>query len=188
MGGLLALSASLNVFMLLRPAPSTNGVTVGSHVDRKASKPIAIAAQRDECVNLRKSLEDIEAKYQLGRPLGERFETQPHASGDEERMTRLLAGVFSDTEQYDLECREHICRIIVDHDRAPKDWQTRLQRERLLQGHFSQMLFSSEGVTVELQDEAAAGAVQLWLQVATAMGESPALKACKQSNPRLPAS
>jgi hypothetical protein len=98
-------------------------------------------------------------------------------------MRRLLAAVFSDTEQYDRECREHTCRISVDHDRAPKDWQTRLQKERLLQGHFSQMLFSSDSVTVELQDEAAAGAVQLWFQVATAMGESPALKACKQSNP-----
>jgi hypothetical protein len=185
-GGLLVLSVLLNVLLLLSSGPSANSSKGGSdHAGGKSSehKPVAIAGPRDECFSLRRSLEEIETKYQLGRPLSERFETESRVSDDEERMRRLIAAVFSDTEQYDLECRERICRITVDDDRAPKDWQARLQKEPQLKGHFSQMLFSSDGVTVELQDEAAAGAVQLWLHVATAMGESAALKSCKHANP-----
>lgn len=191
-GLVLGASLATNAYLLharARPTPKAHAASTERHDRRRgpdhrrpavqADAPISDAITRLDRTALEERVRVAEAKVDAALPLPEKFE---HATGgpeNEARVRPVLDVVFgvegSAAAPYELECRGVVCRLASD--RPLREWQETVQEEMLGLAH--DMLFG-DAVYFRVDDAATAAGKQYVIDIANALGLSPALAACKR--------
>ena len=115
----------------------------------------------------------------------EKYELAERVVSNEERLRPILDRVFVNDDgeivAYDLECHGQICS--VEHV-TMRDWQTELQLSPATYGMFHSVMIGPElgQAMVELEEPRRTAAVQLFIQLATALKISPAVADCRKAH------
>jgi len=135
---------------------------------------------------LEKRVAEAEAKLETLLPLEEKFERAPSTPENEERLRPFLDKVFhvkaGEVAPYDVECHQAYCRLLPDSFAG--EWESDLQRYPERIEWFKELGFSGNRVFMELQPPEHAAGFRLFMQLVTALDESPAVDVCKKQNPQ----
>lgn len=151
---------------------------------RHSPVPVELAGLDRAALETRLAAGEKEVADRL--PIHEKYELAERLVSSEERLRPRLDEVFvndnGETVSYELECHGQICSIA---NVEMPDWPTHLQQSPATSGMFHSAMFGSERgrALVELEEPRRTAAVQLFVQLVTALKISPAVADCRNAHP-----
>ncbi|MBA3460472.1 MAG: hypothetical protein H0T46_10955 [Deltaproteobacteria bacterium] len=143
----------------------------------RVSVPPSVVALDDE--KLEQRIASAEERLYKLLPLHERFDLEPPAPDHEARLKPLWDRVLRGAP-YTLECRGRVCKV---ETKASNDWQTSMGMDPDNMGYFDGQSIGSNGIYVQVNDEAKVAGIQWFMRLYIAMHASSAVDACKKEHP-----